>query len=287
MKHILTFVLAVLASVMVGSFMSDRTGDEPKQASSQNNSFENIVKSGVIRCGYQYWDGGVYKNEETGELEGFVVDVTHALAEVLDLKIEWVGLIEWGDIPAALRANKIDAMCAGVWLSGKNAKTMLVSDAMAYNAFEAFVRAECDRFDENWRKLNDPSVVMAIQGNTSSGFIAARTLPRAKIMELPPLASTDLDKAINVATGKVDVAFTNPGILVGYMKANPGKIKRLRPGQPFAYMAMTYPLHPENFRTLHMINTGLKELRNTGVMDKIIEKYDVLYPNMFLQRPNE
>ncbi|NND65142.1 MAG: transporter substrate-binding domain-containing protein [Gammaproteobacteria bacterium] len=281
MKNALKSLLAIYGVLLLSACENKVEVTTP--TTPKLDRFENIVNSGVLRCGYQYWDGGLYQDDQTGELKGFMVDVTEALGTVLDLKIEWTAVIDWGLISTELNTNKIDTFCAAVWLSGKNTKTMLVSDAIAYNGFEAFVRGDDNRFDNDWRKLNDPSVIMAIIENTSSGFISQRILPNASPYGLPPIASTDLDLALNVATGKADVAFTNPGILVSYMKQNPGNIKRVRPGEPFAYMGLTYPVQQDSFRTLHMINTGIKELQNTGVINQLIEKYNVSYPEMFLE----
>lgn len=55
-----------------------------------------VIKTGTLRCGFTFWDGGVMRDEKTNELKGFIVDLTNELAKVGDVKIEWVGPIDWG-----------------------------------------------------------------------------------------------------------------------------------------------------------------------------------------------
>ena len=248
----------------------------------EDSGFGRVTKTNIIRCGYQYWDGGIMKDEATGKLAGFMVDFTEQLAKNADLTVEWVGPTDWANITAELNSGKIDAWCAGTWLSGKNAKFMLVSDPMAYNGFEAFVRGDDTRFDSSYDLLNDPSVTLAVIGSTSSAYIAQRLLPKAKVYDLP-LSATDVDVIVNVGEKKADVGFNNPGIIHQYMKNNPGKVKRLRPGHAYASMGVTYTVRGDDFRMLHLFNTGIRELENTKYTSMLVEKYNGSYPGLFVE----
>ena len=245
--------------------------------------FDRMMKDGKIRCGYQYWDGGIYKDEKTGELAGFFVDYTNKMAESLEIDVEWVGPIEWSNIAAELKTNKIDAWCATSWLSARNSKYMLVSEEVAYSGFEAFVRANDTRFDDDPESLNKSSVIMATLENTSSDTIAKGILPKATPYPLPSLVATDMELLVNVASGKADVAFTSPGVVYQYMEKNPNKVKRLYPGNPYAMMGFTYTVGDSDYRLLHSINTGIRELKNTGFTKRLIEKYNEKYPELFIE----
>ncbi len=254
----------------------------PATAEESSSGFDRVIKTGTIRCGYQYWDGGVMRNEETGNLTGFFVEYAEDLAKAADLKVEWVGPLEWGNIAAELKAHKIDAWCAGTWLAVRNSKFMLVSDPAAYNGFEAFVRADDTRFDEDSSLLDDPSIKMATIDSTSGAQIAKGILPHATPYGLPPLTATDADQLLSVATGKADVTFTSPGVAHRFMQNNPGKVKRLEPGKSYALMGVTIPVGENDFRLLHFFNTGIKELKNTGFTASLIDKYNSEYPGLFV-----
>ena len=245
------------------------------------SAFQSVLDRKTIRCGYQYWDGGIYRDKETNKLAGFMVDYTEQLAKNAELSVEWVGPTDWMNIGAEINSNKIDVWCGGTWLSTKNTKFMLVSNPMVYNGFEAFVRGDDARFDKNPELLNDPSVTLAVLGSTSSAYIAKRILPSATLFDLPA-SSGDVDLILNVAMKKADVAFNSPGIIYGYMKNNPGKIKRLRPDQPYALMGVTYTVSGDNYRLLNLLNTGILELQNTGYTNNLIKTYNTRFPGLFV-----
>ncbi|MBI1328124.1 MAG: transporter substrate-binding domain-containing protein [Alphaproteobacteria bacterium] len=277
MKSFLTILAAVVISLAAGHFIYKptlTTNVIEQKTSSQ------VFEKQKIRCGYQYWDGGLFKDEATGKLKGFMVDYTEKLAANTEMQIEWIGPIDWANITAELNANKIDAWCAGTWLSGKNARFMLVSDPVAYNGFEAFVRGDDTRFDADPNLLNDPSVTLAVIGSTSSAYVAQRILPQAKVFDLP-LSATDVEVIMNVATGKADVGFNSPGIVYQYMQENPGKVKRLRPDQPYALMGVTYTVKQGEWQLHHLLNTAIKELDKTGYTQKLITQYNAEYPGLF------
>ena len=246
--------------------------------------FDRVMENNKIRCGYQYWDGGIYKDEETGDISGFFVDYTNKIADALEIEVEWVGPIEWSNIAAELKTNKIDAWCATSWLSARNSKFMLVSKEVAYSGFEAFVRSDDDRFDNDENKLNNSSIIMATLENTSSDKIAKGILPEATPYPLPSLVATDMELLVNVASGKADVAFTSPGVVYQYMQKNPNKVKRLYPGKPYAMMGFTYTVGEYDYRLLHSINTAIRELDNTGFTKRLIRKYNEKYPELFIEK---
>ena len=279
MKTVLTVLLSALISIGAVLLLHPRHEQFPQKEVTVG--FTRVMASNTLRCGYQYWDGGLMKNEKTGQLEGFMVDVTNEIARLNNLKVEWVGPIDWSNFATDLNSGKIDAFCAGSWLAGKYAKAMLVSDPVTYNGFEAFVRDNDHRFDGDPSSLDRPDVTVAILGNTSSGFISQRALPHAKAYDLSASA-TDMDLILNVATKKADVAFTSPGIVYQYMLHNPGQVRRLRPDMPYALMGVSYELDGDDFRLWHLINVSLMELKNTNVIKSLVEKYNAQYPGLFI-----
>lgn len=278
MKHLLPVLALILSLVAIFAAFHFSS---PKSTAVAETGFDRMMRTGVLRCGYQYWDGGLMKNEDTGAMEGFIVDVVERIGKNADVKIEWIGPIDWGQIPAELQAGKIDAWCAATWLDTRRSKFMLMSDAVAYNGFEAFVRIDDARFDANPAALNDPSVRLAIIDNTSSGIISHRLLPKATVYSLPTTA-TDMDLLLNVSTGKADVAFTAPGIAHPFMANNPGKVKRLRPNQPYAEMAAVFTVGLDDQKLVNFLNTALRDLRNTGEIGRLIDIYNKRYPDFFL-----
>lgn len=279
MRALLTIIAAIALSLAAVSILPTHT--ITATTASNDGGFDRMLQTGALRCGYQYWDGGLMRDESSGQLHGFMVDVINAIAKNAEVKVEWVGPVDWGNITADLTAGKIDAWCASTWLDARRAKYVRMTDPVAYNGFEAFVRANDTRFDADAGLLNDPAVTLAVIGGTASGQVSQRAIPNAKIYELPPTA-TDMDLLLYVATGKADVGFVAPGMAWQFMQENPGKVKRAHPGHSYARMGPVFAVAIDDERLAQFFNIALAELRNTGVIARLIADYNAKYPGLFL-----
>lgn len=282
MKILVTVALSVALSLVGAYFLLLTASQVPTASVESHTGFARMMKTGELRCGFQYWDGGLMRDENTGKITGAMAEVAEQIAKNAEVKLTWVGPIEWGNIPMELETGKIDAWCATTWLDGRRSKFMLISDPVAYNGFEAFVRWGDTRFDISAARLDNSDITMAVLENTSSGNLSLRLLPHAKPYFLPSGTATDMDIAVNIAAGKADVGFTSPGILHQYMKNNPNSIKRISPDQPYAIMGASFTVGADDFRMLHFLNTSLAELRNTGFINEITKKYNAEYPGLFV-----
>ncbi|MAS86773.1 MAG: hypothetical protein CMH30_02170 [Micavibrio sp.] len=246
-------------------------------------SYDHFEKTNTLRCGFQYWDGGVAKNEETGEMEGFIVDLTNELAKTGGFEVEWVGPIDWGQVKAELASGKIDAMCAGMWQAGQKARYMIFSEPFAYQGAEAFVRPDETRFTKDFQNINDPSITIVVVDGDNDQFIANAQFPKAKQFSMP-LGASDTDKLQAVTHKKADIAFTAPSLGYQYMLANPDTIKRLSPENYLRVFGNTYVVNSEEFQLMHYLETLLAELENAGYVDQLIDTYSKDYPLIFIKK---
>jgi ABC-type amino acid transport substrate-binding protein len=70
-------------------------------------------ETGVIRVGWAGWYPFMSKDAKTGEVKGFLIDITKTLAEQAGMKTEFVE-DSWGTFVAGLKANKFDIFASGV-----------------------------------------------------------------------------------------------------------------------------------------------------------------------------
>jgi ABC-type amino acid transport substrate-binding protein len=272
---------ALILGVCVWSLLSG--GGHDAQAGPQKSAYQRVVDTDTIRCGFQYWDGGVMRNEETGELEGLVVELTNKISEIGNVKIEWVGPIGWGNVQAELTSGKIDMMCAGMWQSGQKAKYLIFSEPFAYQGAEAFVREAETRFGKNFEGLNDEAVRIVTIDGDNDDQIVSDMFPSATKYAMPQ-ATLDVEKLYAVSVGKADVAITSPGGGLQFMKENPGKIKRLSPHNYLRVFGLTYVFGSGEEQLARFIETAVEEIENTGYIDMLIDRYNQRYPEMYIKK---
>ena len=273
MRYLWFLALIVLATLP--AFAADKSNRE--------SALDRVTRTNVLRCGFQYWDGGLVRDEQTGVMKGLIVELTDKIAGIADLKIEWAGPIDWGNVRAELDSGKIDAMCAGMWQAGQKARYMIFSDPFAYQGMEAYVRADETRFDRNFNGLNDAGVKIAVVDNDNGFFVAQNSFAKAKLFSMP-MGATDTDMLMAVMTGKADVTFTAPGIAYQFMQANPGKVKALSPGRYLRVFGNTYVVGAGEFQLAHFLQTVLAEVENSGYVDDLIDRYNKDYPLMFIKK---
>lgn len=235
-------------------------------------AFERVKRTGTLRCGWGIWPGLSEKDPNTGQLSGTAHDYVEAMAEKLQLKVEWSEEIGWGDIVSSLQSGRIDAYCSGLWTNAARAREMEFVTPVYYNTIYAYVRADDTRFDADVMKANDAAYTIATIDGSSVGLVRQHDFPNAKVLSFSELNST-AETLEAVASGKADMAFGDPAAISRYIENNPGKVKQVPGMKPLR----TFPLGigvPADTRLKRMFDMVTEELINTGVIEKILQKYE-------------
>jgi len=233
--------------------------------------YQRVLKTQTINCGYAEWPPFFSVDPNTKKLSGLMYDVWEQIGKQLGLKIDWHASIGWGEVSEAVKANKIDAFCVGVWPDAGRMKNMLLSRPVFYNLVYLFARADDTRFDNNYEAINSPSVTTSGQEGdfTESQFIMK--FPNAKHNNISPLAQQD-GLISNVTTKKADVTLLDVPYAEQYMASNPGKLKQVK-GPPMVIFPIELPLAPGEYQLKNMIDGALQFMINDGSIDKLIRKY--------------
>lgn len=141
------------------------------------------------------------------------------------------------------------------------------------------MRADDTRFDENLSGVNDPEIKIAVIDAEMSDIIARENFPKASIVSLSNLTSIS-ELALNVDLGKADVTFIETAVANEYLAKNPGTLKSVTLGAPVRMFANTIMVPDNEPAFVSMINTAQQELLLFGIIDKIIDRYEV-YPGSF------
>lgn len=171
----------------------------PAVAKEKESTFERVVRTGELRCGYNFWEPGLFADEKTSTLKGYYFDVMKAFEEESGIRVVWDHVVDWGQVREELEAGRIDAMCA-MWNTTAESRYFLFTRPFAYQTVEAIVRADDARFDSDLSLANKPDVTIAVVDNATQDFIAKTDFPHAQ-RHASPLLASNAELLLDVQTG--------------------------------------------------------------------------------------
>lgn len=234
------------------------------------STFDRIIRTGTIRCGYATWPTNLTKDPNTGQMAGRSYDVMNAVGEKLGLKIDWAEETGWGTVEQGLASKRFDMMCVGMCLDAQRVKRVWYSTPYVHNPVFMFVRADDERFDKNLDALNDPAIKIAVISNTIVEYAAREKFPKATIVDIADLGGS-IDLIMAVATGKADAAVNDVYSIDQYNETNGNAVKRI--GDPVRYCHGGFMLPQGDMNLKQMIDAALYELNTSSTLRKIYAKY--------------
>jgi ABC-type amino acid transport substrate-binding protein len=272
-------LLTLAASVIIAFLLIQSYLPRGQAVASQESVYERVLRTGVIRCGYRSWEPNVVKDPNTGELSGIVYDVTMEMAKRLSLKVDWVEELGATDFITALQTERIDLMCYGIWPSAPRARGVDFVAPIYFDVVQPFVQIGERRFDNNVAAINDPTVVVGVIDGSPGSAIAKVDFSNAKIAALTEMHN-GADLFLELATGKVDVIFSDLYSAHRYMALHPNKIRQVLTEQPIRIYGASMAIKKNQEALKSMLFYTLEEMRYAGVIEKIIQKHEK-YPGSF------
>ena len=265
------FLIALFAGYLGAGFnQNDNT------VTQERSTFDTVMDTGIIRCGYVIAHPALFKNPNTGDLSGVSYDAIEKMAENLSLKVEWVEEVGWTSMLEGLDNGRYDVMCTSVWSITSRALKADFLNPLWYAGVHVWVRSDDTRFDDintvDWSKMT----VAAIDGHISD--TAARTrYPQAKTFSLTDLSQIS-EAFTAVATGKADATFEQELVSMDFLANNPNAVKKVSGNNPILVYPATTLIPRGEDKLKAMLNTAQDELMNSGYIDALITKYES-YPN--------
>jgi len=270
-QYITVIALTTVSTLGVQQFAPHTT----QNAAAAETTFERVMRTGILHCGYLVYPPEVIKDPTTGKLSGYVVDITEAIGRQLNLKIEWTTELGFGfqNVPADFKLGKYDAVCSGFVETAAHARAALFSVPIDYAPVYAYVRADDTRFDKSLDGINTPAVKIAQIDGESGQSIAREIFPLATPLSLPEMSDVSLSLE-SVATGKADMAISTIATAKGFMEANPSKLKVIRthPIKSWIQPVMAFP-HGEN-DLKYTVDATIRALHENGFIERTFRKYD-------------
>ena len=267
-------ILAFLAG-WAGSYIgSKQVSTAQNQSMPEKESvLDRIERTKTLRCGYILYDFVVNKDPNTGTMSGILVDALVEMANRLGWKIEWTEELPYTTAFEGMKNGRYDAVCTALWGFPDTARLAEFVGPLYYEPIGIWVRADDHRFDEDWEKINDPSITVSGVDGTFPALEAKALYPKAKLDALPQ--STDYAAPLmDVATGKADVTFITNSMGLAFNRMNGGKLRNVAQDNPFRVFPI-YLVVPKGENKMQMVlQSVLNLMQNDQTVEKIISKHE-------------
>lgn len=273
-------ILALIVALAALAVVVLRPAGTAEPTPKKETTFERIMRTGTIHCGYILAPAWVMKDPNTGAMSGTIVDYVNALGDALKLKVVWQEEMNLGTYMQDLQNGRYDLECSGGWPNALRGKQIEYSTPIYYFPMYAVARADDHRFDNNYAAMNDPVVRIADHDGGTNALIRMQRFPKATADDLSGMVP-ETDAFLEVISNKADAAFDDYATIAAFIKANPGKIRKVD-GPPLRVIPANLSFAPGEYRLQQMLNTATNELLYDGVIDRILDKYEPA-PGVFLR----
>jgi len=204
-----------------------------------------------------------YKDQKTGQLAGYDVDVARLLAARLGLKVEFVSS-EWASILAGLSANKYDVIISQVGINPKREQAFDFSTPYIYSMPQLIVRKDEKAVYASLADLKGKKLGV---GQGSVYEQQAKAVPGIDVRSYAAAPDTMSD----LASGRLDAAL-NDSLMSAYLL----KISKLpikAGAQVGAVERMGIPFHKGNPEFKAALNKALADVAADGSLKAISIKW--------------
>ncbi|MBQ8987438.1 MAG: transporter substrate-binding domain-containing protein [Lachnospiraceae bacterium] len=209
------------------------------------------------------WAPWTYE-DENGNLVGFEVEVSGAVAEKLGVTPEYV-TGEWDGLLAGVQAGRYDLMANGVGYTEERAQAYTYSDFYAFNRTALVVRGD----NEEIKSMEDLAGTTTCDSANSTYQLLAETYG-ATVKDVESLAGT-IDELM---AGRVDATLNAEVSINDYMREQPdADIKIVAFDEDVEQVGMIMPYGDASASLAAAINQALAELREEGKLAEISTKY--------------
>jgi ABC-type amino acid transport substrate-binding protein len=267
MKNIFVVLLAVVLSVTASHFLlpGNHTATTKKET-----SWDRIIRTNTIRCGYYVYPPVTYRDPNTGKLSGLSVDMMEKVAKRAGLNVEWTEEVNFGNWQLGLQSNRFDMACTPMWPNTAMGRVVYFTQPFFYSAIYAIGRSNDDRF-KTLDDLNKENISVATQEGNEMLFLAQDVFPKAKLKANAPNADGNLI-GFDVITKKADFLLSDKNLIKELNKTNPNALKILV-DHPVKMMPFTLAVGTGEDQLLQFVNNATNEMVLTGEIDSLIKKW--------------
>ncbi len=238
-------------------------------------TYERVLRTGVIRCAYISWQPYSVKdaNHPDQPPQGSSVDIMTALADRLDLRIDWVEEIGWGTIGEGFATGRYDAVCTQMWPDAPKMRNFQLGIAMFYSELYPYavpsVAATLSESD-----LNRPQTRIAVVDGALTDRVAGAAYPKATLIRLTPTTGS-AEFYLTLTTKKADIIISDADEIAAQEKAGLSALAIVPTSTPVRVLPHVFAFPGEDLRFAAMMNNGLVLLRDEGFFNIIKARYNL------------
>jgi polar amino acid transport system substrate-binding protein len=243
-------------------------------AAHAETTYERVIRTGTIRCGYYTWEPMLAKDINSGQMRGGLVEIMEEIGKRLSLKIEWTEEAPMTTYIEGTQSGRYDMGCGPLYVLGSRARLVHFVTPMLYSPMQMAVRADDHRFDSgNLSAFDSASLTLAVQEGEAGAIVTRQKFPSAKLDAIPPMSEYS-QLFQEVMTGKADAAVIAPSAFYEFEKTNPGKLRMLP--EAVTNNEIAYGVSNNDFAFASMIDGAVREVVNDGTVAEIMRRHDML-----------
>lgn len=236
-------------------------------------TYERVLRTGVIRCAYISWQPYSVKdaNHPDQPPQGSSVDIMTALADRLDLRIDWVEEIGWGTIGEGFATGRYDAVCTQMWPDAPKLRHFQLGVAMFYSALNPYaLPTAATKLSAS--QLDRPQTRIAVVDGALSERVARAAYPQATLVRLTPTTSS-AEFYLTLTTGKADITIADADEIAAQEKAGLTALALVPTPAPVRVLPHVFAFPGDDLRFAAMMNNGLALLREEGFFAGLRTRY--------------
>lgn len=243
----------------------------PVQAQEQKeSSYDRVIRTGTIRCGYYPWPPYFEKDINTGELKGMLKELYDDLFSSIDLKVEYKE-ITLGFQVSDLNNDKFDTICGDAPISYSSIKYVDYTSPTFFIPLYTYVKTE-NLETYKTQNFNQDSITFAAIDGDLSQEIALRLFPKAKLHSISNI-SDPAQMLMDVTTNKADAVITDPLTASRFLNGNPNTVIPISL-EPISVYPISFSVKKGQQNLYNMLDMAQKMAHNAGILDKSMDKYD-------------
>lgn len=254
-------VALLVSTAMVMGLLS---GCGNNASTTEKDLLSRIQEKGTITIAMEgNWQPWTYE-DESGNLVGFEVEVSSAVAEKLGVTPEYV-TGEWDGLLAGVQGGRYDVMANGVGYTEERSQAYYFSDFYAFNRTALVVLGD----NEEITSMDDLNGKTTCNSANSTYQLLAESYG-ATVKDIETLDGTIEE----LLAGRVDATLNAEVSINDYMKEQPdANIKIVAFDSDVEKVGMIMPYGEDSASLQKAINDALKELREEGTLAEISNKY--------------
>ena len=273
MKGLKGGIFSIFLFVLLLSFSACQQNQQQQKAATAapevaaEDTINAILKRGKLLVGLEAGYMPFEMRAKEGDIVGFDVDMTTAMAKAMGVEVEFVNT-NWDGIIPALMTKKFDIIASGMTITqGRNLKINFANPYITVGQ-TILLAKKLEGKITSYKDLNNPKYTIASKLGTTGEQAVKRMIPRAKYLSY----ETEQEGSMEVISGKID-AFVYDLPFNAIMASSKGMGKIVHLDQPFTFEPLGWAIRKGDPDFLNWLNNFMFQVKNDGTYDMIYAKW--------------